>query len=207
MATIPSGIHLSVMNIVPLIAQQLDKILLFHYLGAAQVAVYSFSVAIPDQLKSVLKGLQTIIIPKFAQTETQKVKESISAKMLPLIGILMLVSLSYFFAAKYVYLIFFPAYMASVPYSQVYGISIIAFALILPHSLLQAKLATRELYQFNGIRALAQIAFLVVGAYTMGIWGVVIARVLSDFCAFGTLFIVTHRYREPSSLQSFLEER
>jgi O-antigen/teichoic acid export membrane protein len=49
--------HLSVMNILGVLADRFDSIIVFTLLGPAQLATYAFSIAAPEQLKGVIKNL------------------------------------------------------------------------------------------------------------------------------------------------------
>src|SRR3989338_4500780 len=71
-ATEPSSLrytkHLSAMNILIAATVYVDKILVFHYLGAAELAVYVFALAIPDQIKMVFqKNIGGLVLPKFSE--------------------------------------------------------------------------------------------------------------------------------------------
>ncbi len=196
--TILAGMHLSFMNVIPLVAQQLDKILLFHYVGPVQLAIYSFALAIPDQIKSMVKNLQIIILPKFASKTSREIHLSITSKFILFVIILSFIVALYWGVAPFIYKLFFPQYIESAFYSQIYSISLIASVLVLPYSMLQAKLATKELYQFNISRSIMQIGLLCVGAYYWGILGVIIARVLTDFFNLGILMFLVKKISKNS---------
>lgn len=187
------GTHLSLINIFPLIAQQMDKIILFHYVGPLQLAIYSLALAIPEQVKSMVKNLQIIILPKFSIKTRDEIHESVMSKFLLFMAILGIISVVYWTVAPIIYKILFPKYLESIFYSQIYSISIIASVLVLPYSMLQAKLATKELYQFNILRSIIQIVFLCIGAFYFGVLGVIIARVVTDFANLGMLMILVKK--------------
>lgn len=188
--TISYGKHLSLMNILPLMAQQIDKIIVFHYLGAAQLAIYAFAIAIPEQLKSPFKNIQALIMPKFSDRSMKEISQSIFSKMFKLIIFLLFITVLYIFAAPFIFKIFFPSYTDSIFYSQLFSISIIATALVFPLSALQSKIAKTQLYQFNIIRALFQIITLFIFIYYFEIIGVVIAKILSEFFNFFLLIFL-----------------
>ena len=196
--TIPAGIHISLINILPLITQQVDKVLLFVYAGPAQLAIYSFAVIIPDQIKMFLKSLQSIILPKFATKTHGEIHQSVLAKMLGTLILLVLLTLVYWIIAPFFYEYFFPQYTESVWYSQIYGISFIAAALVLPYTMLQAKLATRELYQANTASSLIQIGLMCGGIFYFGILGLILGRTISEFLSLGILMLLAKKIAQKS---------
>lgn len=192
--TISYGKHLSFMNILPLIAQQLDKILLWHFLGPVQLAIYSFAIAIPNQIKSLFKNLQTLILPKFSERSREEIKTALFNKILKLGMLLIFITILYILFAPFIYKILFPEYLESILYSQIFAISIIATTLaILPTTFLQAKLAQKELYQFYTIGAIFQIAALFILIYQLGLIGAVIAKIISEFFNLICLFFLIKR--------------
>lgn len=191
--TISYGKHLSLMNIFPLIAQQLDKVLLFHFLGPVQLAIYSFAVAIPNQIKSPFKNLQVLILPKFSKRSKEEIKSTLFNKILKLGMLLIFIIILYILVAPFIYKIFFPQYLESIFYSQIFAVSIIAILAILPITFLQAKLAQKELYQFNILRAVFQIIALFILIYYFGILGAAIAGIFSEFFNLAILLFLLKR--------------
>jgi O-antigen/teichoic acid export membrane protein len=53
---------------------QLDKLLLFHFVGAAQLAIYSIVLAISDQLRAPFKAVSSIFLPRMSENNTNKSK-------------------------------------------------------------------------------------------------------------------------------------
>lgn len=182
--TISYGKHLSLMSILPAISQQIDKIFLFHYLGPAQLAIYSFAIAIPSQIKNPIKNLQVLILPKFSEKQTKEINKGIFDKSIRLFAFLSIITLAYILAAPFIFKVFFPNYIEAVFYSQIFSVSIPFLIVILPFSLLQAKLAKRELYQFNISKSIFQIIILFVLIYYLGIMGAIIAKILAEIYGF-----------------------
>ena len=89
----------------------------------------------------------------------------------------------YVIAAPYIYKIFFPQYLNSIPYSQVFMLSFIS----LPASLLglafRSKIMKRELYLLK-ITPFIQVALLAILVPFYGIWGAIIAIIGAEI--FGT---------------------
>ena len=65
--TISYGKHLSFTGIIGTVATYLDRLLIFHYLGAVEVAIYSIAIAPPEQIKNLFKNIPTLAMPKLAQ--------------------------------------------------------------------------------------------------------------------------------------------
>jgi len=75
------GKHLSVMGIIGTIATQIDKILIFHYLGGIKLAIYIFATAIPEQIKGFLKNIKALAFPKLSQTPSEDTRSSLKNKI------------------------------------------------------------------------------------------------------------------------------
>ncbi|MBU0580170.1 MAG: oligosaccharide flippase family protein [Candidatus Margulisbacteria bacterium] len=175
------GKHLSLMNVINTIAYYLDGPLVFHFLGAANLAIYSLAIAPAEQIKALFKNINSLAMPKFSEKSKEEIKKTITNKVIIFGAVIAAGTLFYIFLAPFFYKIFFPKYMISVFYSQIYAISLVAVTLYLPFSALQAQMATKELYFFNFWSSVIQIVLLIIFIMFWGILGAVVAKVTIRF--------------------------
>lgn len=196
-STISYGKHLSLMAVLGTIANNLDKILLFHFLGAAQVAVYSIAVALPEQIKGPLKNIGSLALPKFSEGRLETVGKAAWKKIWLSISALGLISLAYILVAPLLFDLFFPAYKEAIFLSQVFSLSLVSVALFIPISILQAFGKTRELYIFNISSSSIQLILTVACIYFFGLLGAILAWVIArlfNLCA--SLIILRYVLRQ-----------
>ncbi len=112
--------HLSLMGILSGIAGSIDEMLVFHFVGPAELAIYTFAVAIPDQTKGPLKTLNNMIQAKFVSHSNEAIHTNMRNKMFWLFVFSTLFISAYIIAAPFIYGLFFPKYTAAILYSQVY---------------------------------------------------------------------------------------
>ncbi len=177
--TISYGKHLSVINFLGTISGRVDNILIFHYLGPIELAIYSFAKVFPDRLGGVFKSIGSIALPKFAEQKIASVRSTILAKTLQLIFIILLLIVVYMIAAPYLYMLFFPKYTDAISYSRIFSLSLITAAANIPIAALIAQKLKKQLYIFNIIHPLISMTLIFIGVYFYGIWGVILARVFS----------------------------
>ena len=84
--------------------------------------------------------------------------------------------------------------MDSVFISQLYALSLIPSASVVPYSLLQAHAAKRELYIYNTIIPIFQIGSLYVGILFFGLIGAIGARVITRVLTLIVSMILVHFY-------------
>jgi len=177
---IPYGKHLSIMGLFGTISNQFDKILVFHYLGAVQLAVYAFSQAIPDQLKGVLKSIFGIALPKYAALPESELRSSIKSKfwqltILTTIAVILLIVLM-----PFVFKLLFPKYLEAVLYSQIYMLGLITIpGISLLGIYFQLKKETRKMYELNLISSTSTLIVTFILIYHYGLMGAVIANGVS----------------------------
>ena len=169
------GAHLSVMSFFNVVADQLDKVLVFHYLGAAQLAIYSFAIAIPEQIKGVLKNVTVLMLPRFAERSDKEIIRTLWRKMFLYTLAVTAIVLMYIFLAPYIFKFLFPAYAESVYYSRLVVASLFAVIANVPYAAMQARMKKRLLYFFNISSALVQIALFFLLTPTYGLLGAILA--------------------------------
>lgn len=188
--TIPYGKHLSFINFFNVAISQIDNILVFHYLGAAPLALYSFATAIPDRL-NIFRSIATAAFPKFATRTPEEVRTSLGRKILFSIGVALSIVLIYDLFAYQFFLLFFPQYLDAVPYSQVYALITVTGFGFLFTTALSAHGRIKTLYIYNVISPLIILGSEAVGILGWGLWGLVVARIISSLITslFGWILI------------------
>ena len=168
---------------------QLDSVFVFHYLGATDLAIYSFATAIPERLSSFFKFIPNAALPKFAVKSDEEIKRSILAKTS--IGIVagIIIAAIYIALARLFFALFFPTYMAAVPYSQVYGLVIITSIGAVFPAALAAKRRIKSLYIFSVAMPVIQLVLQFVGIFYFALWGLIVAKVLFWFI-YGILALI-----------------
>ncbi len=170
--------HLSVMNILGVIADRIDSIILFQFLGPAQLAVYAFAIAIPEQIKAFIKGITPLSMAKFSQRPLEEIKKTIWQRMFYLfLGLLAVVTV-YIIFTPLIYKLFFPKYLESIKLSRIFSLSLILAFTTPIMSILQAHQKTKELYIINNAGSLILILSVLLGAYFYGLIGVIIGQVV-----------------------------
>lgn len=169
--------HLSAMEIIGRIASQLDKILIFHFLGAAPLAIYSFAIAPVEQLQSGKKILSTLILPKIAGRPFEELQKETPRKTLPLIIYALVLAGLWALIAPYFYSFFYPQYLDSIFYSQIYSLTLLTIAGTLFNETLIAHQKKKALYIHRTIIPVAQIALFIILLPIYGLMGLVVTHI------------------------------
>jgi O-antigen/teichoic acid export membrane protein len=187
-AAVPFGIHLTLMNVVGMIADQLDKIIMWHFLGAAALAVYSFALAPVSQITNFLKSVPQLSLPKFASQNKEEIKKTLPKKMAKFFLILLAGTLIYIFLAPYFFKIFFPKYLESIKYSIFYSLAILFFPQKIISSALTMHAKTKVLYIMQSVSPAVRIILLAILLPLYGINGAILAllipQALNTFISF-----------------------
>jgi O-antigen/teichoic acid export membrane protein len=196
------AIHLSVINLLNTITSQIDRILVFQLLGPAQLAIYTFANAIPEQARALVKAGARLSLPKFAEKSLADIQSTISHKIV-VFGLVVLVGcIAYVIAAPYLYTFLFPAYMASVPYSQVIAFSLVFALGTVLLSALQAHTKVPELYAHATVTSVAQIVSSASFIWLWGLWGAVAALFVNRVLSLALPFVLVRLARDSKPPQT-----
>lgn len=171
------GKHLSLIGILGGIAGNLDQVLIFHYVGAAELAIYNFSTAILDQIGGPLKNISTMTIARFAGHSDENIRKNIWNKVWWWFVLGLFIIAVYIPLAPFIYKILFSGYTDAVPYSQVYALSMIALIFSPFGAYLTAKKKIKEQYIQSVSNNIIQIIVMTVATMYWGLWGLIWARV------------------------------
>jgi O-antigen/teichoic acid export membrane protein len=188
------GGHFSAMNLLSTVAQQIDKIVVFHYLGAVELAVYAFAIALPEQIKGIFNSVSILALPKFVTRPFHEVRANFWNRLWLFTGGMAIIAIIYIIIAPFVFTLFFPAYREAIVYSQIYALSLIPIGNALPVTLLQAHEAKRELYLFNILSPVFQIGTLILFTSWYGLIGAIAARIVGRFAGLILGSILVHTY-------------
>ncbi len=191
------GKHLTAMQILSMIAGEIDKIIIWKFLGPLHVAVYIFAIAIPEQIKGPLKGMGELAFPKFAAQTPEHIKKNLPAlwRKIALYALVLFgISLVYILAAPYIFQLIFPQYMESVSYSQLYALAMVTNVASIPIAVLGAQKKTKIQYALSTTQPIIAIGLLMLLVPLYGILGAVIAQIVSKFITaiiyLGALFTI-----------------
>lgn len=185
--------HLTVMDIIGQIASNLDKILIFHYLGAVPLAIYAFAVAPVEQLQGGKKILSSLILPKLSEQSFAKLQKSTPRKALLLTVYALVLAGVYILLIPYFYGFFYPQYLDSVLYSQVYSLTLLAVSGTVFNEALQAHKKMKELYLLRLIIPVVQITLFFILLPRFGLMGLIVTHVfIRSFNSFLCYLFVKH---------------
>lgn len=177
--TISFGKHLSLMNILSLIAGQLDKILMWHFLGPVQLAVYSFATIPINQIQTFLKPIATLAFPKISLQDISETKKTLPLKILKFSAILLLIIIFYIFLSPYFFKLFFNDYMDSIKYSWLFALTLLFFPMRMLSYPFYAQAKEKSLYAISIIEPMLKIILLLFLLPLFGIWGAVFSLLIS----------------------------
>ncbi len=187
--TVRYGFHLSVIGTLnAVVGENLNRILIWHIVGPAAVAVYSLAFSPVVQMRMLFNNLFALGLPKFAARPLGEIKRGAVSKMLRLFAIVVLMVVAYIIAAPFLFRIFFPQYLDAVFYSQLLSTLLLFTPKNVINLIMLAHAHQRDLYIWNSITAVIQICTLVPLLWYFGITGVIASIILTQVAATVVLF-------------------
>ncbi|MFH1575611.1 MAG: oligosaccharide flippase family protein [Candidatus Nealsonbacteria bacterium] len=191
--TISYGFHISLMGVISQSATYLDKILIFTFIGAGELAVYSFASIFPEQIQNILGKISTLAMPKLAPKSHEEIRTNIMKKVWQLSLVTVVVIVFFVVLAPFLYKIFFPQYLASIRYSQALIFSLISFPATLLGTAFQAKMMKKELYLIK-IAPFINIILLAILVPFYGVWGAIISIIGSQTFKLGLILFLFRKF-------------
>lgn len=170
------GKHLSFINILSTVATYLDKIVVFHYLGATELAVYSLAQAMPERIRGYTKTITGIILPKLSEKDISDIKPVFYKRTFQSMAVGVVMAGGYILLSPFVFRFFLPQYLESTLYSQVIALSLVmTMPATYMSSVFRSQKLLRTIYLSSITANIFRIVALVVLGALWGIWGVIIA--------------------------------
>lgn len=173
------GKSLSFLSMFKAAVLQLDKILVFHYLGAAELAIYFFVIAPVDQIRSAMSSLDELAFPKFSSAKSNVLRKTLVGKLLKLEFLIILpIVIAYILLIPYIFPLAFPNYAEYVWYTQIYAISLLFFPALLLSTALVAQKKERAVKITNITSPILRLVILIPAVKTFGLTGMVLGVVI-----------------------------
>jgi O-antigen/teichoic acid export membrane protein len=195
-AFVTFGLHQSALGFFDTVSSQLDKVLAFQMVGDAPLAIYLFSIAMPEQIRSLFKNFSSLITTRFARRDLAHIKRNMARYLAIMAACSAGASIAYVFAAPFIYAFLFKKYLVAIPYSQVFALNIFTVASILPQTALQVKGMHKEQYIHKTSSNAIQVFANVVGVMTAGLWGLVYAQIIGRLLSFAIVTVLFYRAKE-----------
>lgn len=190
LTTIPYGKHLTLIGVIGLIAKHIDKVLLWHFLGAIPLAIYSFAIIPVDKIGDVLRTTKVLALPKLSEKTEKEIKKTLPKKIFKFFLIIIPIVFLYIILAPLIYKIALPQYLDSIVYSQIFAITLFFVPLTLLLTSLTAQMKKKELYQLSIVPPIIKIVLLFVLLPLYGIWGAIWAIIIFQLISFGLLLFL-----------------
>ena len=174
--TLQYGRHLTFIGFLEPLTAQIDKIILAHFWGPAQLATYSLAMAVPGRLTSFIKTLVGLGSPKFATKTPREINTVFYKRILQGMSIGALTAVVYIVLSPYLFTYLLPQYLDGVFYSQVLATSLV-FAM--PNRFVSLLLVSQKLSKVIFTNSLIQGAIKLILFVILGIWGGIMGLVLA----------------------------
>lgn len=186
-SVISFGKNLTAMDAIVKVSGNIDQVILWQFLGPAQLAIYSFA-QFPIKALGGIVPIHELALPKLGERNVKGIKKGLINKFCLLFFLSIPVTLLIIIFAPFVYRIFFPGYLDSVIYFQALSLIVV----LMPFNLLGAALISdvrkKELYIIRIGSALLKIILFLALVSFYGIWGIVIAILITEVIRMGMIF-------------------
>lgn len=197
--TLRYGRELTYLRIIDPIVSNIDKILLAHFWGPAQLATYTLALAIPNRATLFMKSWVAIGFPKFSEKTFSGINLVFWRRVIQGMIIGLITTTLYILVSPFIFHYVLPQYIEGIFYSQLLAIS---FIFAIPNRyislLLTSQRLSKVLYKRTFIHSTTSISLYILGGIWGGILGLVVAHILIDLMGL-TINIILWRSASKSS--------
>lgn len=165
--------HLSVMNVISRIAQDIDQVIVFQLLGPTALATYVIAYNPVKRLQGLMGIVKRLMLPKFTMTRFSMLQNTLPRKLWVARIVIFFAVLAYILIAPYMFALLFPAYADAVLVTQALALTVLAIPRSMLTQAFTAHRKTRELYIIQAIVPIVRIVLFVTLIPLFGLWGAV----------------------------------
>lgn len=123
--TLKFGKQMTALGFFQLLSGQIDQLLLFHFVGAAPLAVYALAQGPVRELQNTVNNFLTILLPKIASKSESEVHQTLPLRIIQMSLVAGAIVLVYIAAAPFLFTYLFPKYKAAILISQILAVTTI----------------------------------------------------------------------------------
>lgn len=184
------GGHLSIMNLISVVAGNIDKILIFQLMGGTPLAIYAFAQAPISYLQTSTQMIKTLVLPKFATQSIATLRKGVFRKGVQIFLISAVIAGTYVLLAPWFFGVFFPTYADSVIYSQILVLTLLFTPSIFPAQAILAHQKTYELYLLRTAPPVVKMLCIVILIPLYGLWGAIFSLLISKVFETILVFVI-----------------
>lgn len=193
------ALHSSAINASNILISSLDSILVYHYLGAAELALFAFAAAPVSHARAILNTPTVLAISKMAGHATANVRQVMVKRtaILTLLGAALM--LGYCVLAYPFFYLFLPKYIDAVPYSLLFSTTIlmqVGISFVAAATDSRATLIPKRLLYLWNLPSIVTATSAILLIQHFGLWGAVIGQVLTYATSCGISVVMWYAIRD-----------
>ncbi|MBW9222920.1 oligosaccharide flippase family protein [Methanothermococcus sp. SCGC AD-155-K20] len=157
-------------------ANNFDSLIMVHFLGFSELAIFKIITLIPNQIKIFMNSLTPLILPKITSKDVSK-EEIIKHFKKFLLLVILLIGV-YWIIAPFIFKWFYPKYYNYVWLSMIFHLSFISFLSILPLNYILKEKEKKFVSRYYNYSSIFLVIASFVFIYYMGLIGAIVARML-----------------------------
>lgn len=187
------GFHLTIIGmIIPFVAQA-DQLLLWHFVGPVELAVFAFAIAPIREIKALLENFAPMMAVRYANRTPEELRASIPLRSKQLFTIAAILAGLYVLVAPLLFTYLFPQYMSALFLSQLLALTILVQpARNVLDSAITAQAKTKYYYFLTATMQTIKLGLSVALIPTFGLAGAIAGLIIHDIAA-AIIYIFTFR--------------
>ena len=181
------GWKLTYMRFIGPVVGQIDSIILNHFWGPAQLAVYSLARAMPDKIIPVSKRVVGLGMPKLVQKSAEEINKVLYKRIAQGMYFGVILTIGYVLLSPFVFKYLMPQYLESIFYSQILAIS---FIFALPVGYVGTAMLAHKMVLPTFISGILMNILKIVLYIVLGIWGGILGLVLAQVIYYLIAFVI-----------------
>ena len=171
----------------PIVAQ-IDSIILAHFWGPAQLAVYSLARVIPDRIGPLIKTIINLGMPKLAIKTAEDIDKVFYKRIFQTLGLGALLAAGYILLSPLVFKYLLPKYIDSIFYSQLLALTFIFAA---PLGYMGVAFYSQKMVKIIFSSSIFSSIIKIILYIILGIWGGIFGLVLAQVIYYIIVFFIS----------------